>query len=112
VVSWRRLNALADAERLRGQHIWKDQIIAERFEWGKDKNIHALAVRVFRLPGPVDIPVLPSYGGCKSWVELELDVLTEGAVPVLSKEAFNDKLNLFHAALDSGEGSELHDQGK
>jgi hypothetical protein len=104
VVSWRRLESLATAERLRGQHIWRDEVVAERFEWGKEKHIYALAVRVFRLPQPVMLPVIPGYGGCKSWIHLDTEVPTDGATPVLSKEAFNEKLNQFHTALDS-EGS-------
>jgi hypothetical protein len=100
VVSWRRLECLAAVQRLRGQHIWRDEVIAQRFDWGKDKNIYALAIRVFRLAEPVRLPVLPSYGGCKSWVDLEQEIPSEPAAPVLSKEAFNEKLNQFHAALD------------
>src|ERR1051325_11860196 len=102
VVSWRRLESLAAAERPRGQHIWRDEVIANRFDWGKEKNIHALAVRVFKLPQSVRLPVLPSYGGCKSWIDLDQEIATEGAAPVLTKEAFNEKLNQFHAALDWG----------
>lgn len=100
VVSWRRLETLASAERLKGQHIWRDDLIARRFEWGTEKNIHVLAVRVFRLPQLIDLPVEESYGGCKSWITLDDDLATEGAAPVLSKEAFNVKLDQFHAALD------------
>ena len=106
VVSWRRIETLESVERLRGQHIWRDGVIAERFDWGSDKNIFALAVRVFRLPEPVQIPVLPSYGGCKSWIDLKPEILTESASPVLSKEAFNEKLNQFHGALDWGTAPE------
>jgi hypothetical protein len=106
VVSWRRLESLDDAERLRGQHIWRDQVIAQRFEWGKEKNIYALAVRIFRLPEPVDLPVLPAHGGCKSWIDLEQEIPTENAAPVLTKEEFNQKLNQLHAALDWGSAEE------
>jgi hypothetical protein len=102
VVSWRRLESLAAAQRLQGQHIWREDVIESRFNWGSDDNIHALAVRVFRLPQPVDLPNSAGYAGCKSWIELDDELSTEGAVPVLSKEAFNEKLNLFHAALDHG----------
>src|SRR5713101_5627440 len=45
VVDWRELTSLQDAQRLRGQHIWRDEVIAERFEWGRKKDIHAMAVR-------------------------------------------------------------------
>ena len=101
VVSWRRLDSLVAVERLRGQHIWRDEVIAQRFEWGKERNIYALAVRVFQLPTPVELPVLPTFAGCKSWIDLERELSTEAATPVLSKEAFNEKLNQFHAALDT-----------
>jgi hypothetical protein len=104
VVSWRRLDSLPAVERLRGQHIWRDEVIAQRFDWGQEKNIYALAVRVFRLPAPVELLVLPSYAGCKSWVDLEQEISTEAATPVLSKEVFNEKLNQFHAALDAEAG--------
>ena len=100
VVSWRRLESLAVAQRLRGQHIWDDDVIAKRFDWGAEKNIFALAVRIFRLPNAVDLPVLPAYAGCKSWIDLGQDISTEEAAPVLSKEEFNEKLNQFNAALD------------
>lgn len=50
VVAWRKLDSLAAVERLRGQHIWRDDVLAQRFEWGQTQNIFALAVRVSRLP--------------------------------------------------------------
>lgn len=101
VAEWRRLEVLADAERLRGQHIWRDEVIAERFDWGKSKNIFAIAVRVLRLPAPVEIPMLPSYGGCKSWVELEHDIDVSHAAPVLNESEFAPKLSQFTAALEA-----------
>src|SRR5688572_9846981 len=54
VVAWRRLESLADAQRLEGQHVWKPEVIAERFDWGRSKGIFALAVRTFRLPARID----------------------------------------------------------
>ena len=101
VVEWRRLEVLADAERLRGQHIWRDEVIAARFDWGKSRNIFAIAVRVFRLPSPVDLLMLPSYGGCKSWIELERDLDTGDAAAVLSDSEFAAKLSHFTAALET-----------
>ena len=98
VEEWRGIESLEQAQAFRGQHIWKDDVIAERFEWGRNKNIFALAVRVFRLPSVVELPVLPSYGGCKSWIELEADLPTKEAVPVLSDAAFAEKLKQFRDA--------------
>lgn len=100
VVERRRLDALEDAERLRGQHIWRDEVVAERFDWGKSKNIFALAVRVFRLPKAIELPMLPSYGGCKSWITLEQNIAADQARPVLSDEFFNEKLAIFRRTVD------------
>lgn len=95
VVEWRRLEALTDAERLRGQHIWRDEVIAERFDWGRKKNIFAMAVRVSRLREAVELPMLPSYGGCKSWIELEEDIDVSHATAVLSEAEFAKRLSRF-----------------
>lgn len=105
VVAWQRLESLEAAHRLRGQHVWRDEVIAERFEWGRSKEIHVLAVRVYRLPQAVDLPMLAGYGGCKSWVELEQEMGeqemgVQGAVPVLDETGFSVKLNRFHEALE------------
>ena len=95
----RRLDSLADAHALRGQHIWREEVIARRFESGREKNVFAMAVRVFRLREKAQLPMLPSYGGCKSWVKLESDVDTRDSRPVLSDEGFAAKLEEFRSAL-------------
>jgi hypothetical protein len=100
IAEWRRLESLADAERLRGQHVWRDEVIAERFDWGKNKNIFALAVRVFRLPTTVSLPMLLAYGGCKSWIELEEEIDVSQATPVLSDSEFAARLCRFTTALE------------
>jgi hypothetical protein len=94
-----KLESLSDARALTGQHVWRDEVIAERFDWGRDKSIFALAVRVSRLPRPVELPLLPAYAGCKSWVELDREVPVDNARPVLSEAAFAAKLDAFRAAL-------------
>lgn len=100
VAVWRQLDALSTAEALRGQHCWRDGVIAERFDWGTAKNIFAIAARVHRMPLPLELPMSPAYEGCKSWVELEKDIVTTGAQPVLDQPAFDHKLNQFLAALN------------
>lgn len=100
VAAWRQLESLSAAEALRGQHCWRDEVIASRFDWGRARNITAMALRVFRLPRVLELPMLPQYGGCKSWVELDPDILTAGATPVLEQAAFDQKLSGFLAALN------------
>ncbi len=100
VVAWRRLESLAAVERLRGQHVWRDDVLAQRFDWGKEQRLFALAVRVSRLPQRIDLPMLPAYGGCKSWIELAEEIATDAAQPVLAEAAFQERLKLFAGALE------------
>lgn len=99
VTEWHHLPEFSDVAELSGQHIWRDEVIAERFEWGRTKGIYAIAVRVYQLQTPANLPLLPSYGGCKSWIELEQDLSIENARPVLSDEEFSRKLAHFKSAL-------------
>jgi hypothetical protein len=99
VIAWKRLDSLEAAERLRGQHIWRDEVIAERFDWGRSQEIHVLAARVFRLPVAVEVPTHTSYGGCKSWVDLQEDVGIAEARPALDDATFSAKLERFERAV-------------
>ncbi len=99
VVEARRLKSLAAAERLAGQHIWRDDVIAERFDWGRDQGIYAMAVRVWQLAAPLDLPMLEEYGGCKSWIDLKPSMDIDAANPVLEDAIFEQKLADFREAL-------------
>ena len=84
---------------LHGQHIWREEVIAERFDWGKTKSIYALAVRVYRLPQVVELPMLSAYEGCKSWIQVDQEVHTDGAKPVLDEIIFDARLTRFRNAI-------------
>jgi hypothetical protein len=70
--------------RLQGRHIWSEQVLQERFQFGREPGLHALLTRVYRRPSSVRLPMRGSYDGCKSWVELEECLFTEGLTPVLT----------------------------
>lgn len=78
-VEWTRLVTDLDVVRmLRELHVWRDEIVEERFHYdakpGMEPGIHIAFVRVFRLDPPRRLPLEKKYGGCRSWVELpELD---------------------------------------
>ncbi len=91
VRAW-RLRSAEVIRALRGQHIWRDDVLERRFDWGAAPGVILLAVRVHRLPAPVTIPMLPQYGGCRSWVELAEDIPTDGSEPVLDETRFDEAL--------------------
>src|SRR5688500_929609 len=39
VVEWREIVSARALHELRGQHIWRDEVLRERFEWGKSLGI-------------------------------------------------------------------------
>jgi hypothetical protein len=98
VVEWRRLDSFEIVQRLSGQHIWREEVLAERFDWGREQGIYAIAVRVFKLPIALELPMLPTYGGCKSWIEVAHPVAAIDTAPVLENEAFDRKLAAFRSA--------------
>ena len=69
--------------RLQGRHIWTEQTLQERFQFGRNPGLHALVMRVYRRPAPEKIALCEQYGGCRSWVELERPLSTESLTPVL-----------------------------
>ena len=99
VVESHQLEDFAGVQKLAGQHIWREEVIHQRFEWGRNKGIHVIAVRVLRLSMRVELPNLPEYGGCKSWVNLAKDISTHLATPVLEDAEFARRLGAFRNAL-------------
>lgn len=91
-----------DLEKLRGlegQHAvpWED--VEGRFNYGREKGVHVLALRAYRLARPAALPDARAYAGCASWVELrdEIPVVTEG--PVLNRAEFRKKLESMQGIL-------------
>lgn len=78
---------------LQGRHIWSEHVLEQRFQFGRGPGLFALLVRVWQRPDTVCLPVRESYGGCKSWIELERPLLTADLTPVLTDEAFAAQRN-------------------
>jgi hypothetical protein len=69
-------------------HVWNEQFVAERLKWKERMPLTVLALRVYKLPQAVEIPYRSAYGGCQSWIELQVDLPIEGAQPALGDEAY------------------------
>lgn len=99
VVAWKKIENKDELGKLSELHVWTDDVIMERFDWGRKKDIHALLIRTYKLPEARQIPLLSSYGGCKSWIELEEDISISGSKPIMSDQEFLSQKNLFEEAL-------------
>lgn len=56
--------------RLAPFHLWRDEIVEERFRYDEKQAISLAFIRVHRLSAPFVFPDSPRYGGCRSWVTL------------------------------------------
>ena len=70
-VEWTRdLTDFETVQRLAPFHLWRDEVITERFRYDEQQGISLAFVRVSRLVPPFRTPDVPQYGGCRSWVKL------------------------------------------
>lgn len=81
-------------------HIWTPEYAESRFKWRPKKPLTVLVLRTYLLPEPVELPYREDYGGCKSWIELDRAVSTEGARPVMDDEEFGRLASPALAALE------------
>ncbi|MCY7279084.1 MAG: DUF1802 family protein, partial [Phormidesmis sp. CAN_BIN44] len=72
-------------------HIWNSQFAAERFQWKPKLPLYVLLLRVSKLP-PQIIAYQAGYGGCRSWIDLEVAIDLDNATPVLSDQVYSDQV--------------------
>jgi hypothetical protein len=82
-----------------GLHCWSDGYALERLHWRPIKPLQLVALRVYRLAAPFELPLLPAYGGCTSWISLADPFSVEAARPVLSDSDFTNQLERVERAL-------------
>jgi hypothetical protein len=78
-------DALAALDRF---HLWTPAYVEERLKWRPTKPLTVLVLRAEAMVEPVSLPLLASYGGCKSWVELETAPTGGPLLPSLTDAAF------------------------
>lgn len=68
---------------LAGLHILSEETVRRRFHY-RTPGLFVLAVRIYRLPEPIEIAESPHFAGCRSWVELPGELPTAEVKAVLS----------------------------
>ncbi len=99
-VEWtRQLTDLAAVARLAPFHLWRDEVLEERFRYDEKEGLSLAFIRVSRLSRFFTFEDAPKYGGCRSWVtlpDLAVDIVHE---PVLSDAAHRAREQELLAAL-------------
>lgn len=97
VVAW--ANDLARLAALRPLHTWEAEVVHKKFHYRKP-GLWVLGVRAFARAEPWRLPADPRYDGCKTWVELNLQLSCEGLVPVLGEPEHARRMGEIRSALD------------
>ncbi|MCI0455621.1 MAG: DUF1802 family protein [Gemmataceae bacterium] len=80
-------------------YLWSEETVRARFAY-RQPGLYVLPVRVYRATQVYKLPNTPYYAGCRSWVELERELPTEGAVPVVDDKTFRHLLRTLDAVLN------------
>jgi hypothetical protein len=89
---------IASAVKLSDLHLWSLETVQARFLY-RAPGLYVLPVRVYGAPQPFELPETPAYAGCRSWVELERELLVDSAGPVLDDGAFDKVLRTLQERL-------------
>ena len=76
------------ADYLSPYHIWTNEYAQSRLRWKPMLPLSVLLLRVYSLENPVNVPNLPEYTGCTSWVDILNRVSLGQLQPVLDDEEF------------------------
>jgi len=82
-------------EKLEDLHPWAPPQIDMRFNYKPERPLYLLALRMHRLPEPVEVVNREAFGGCVSWVPLPPDdaVATSGSRLAIPPGAFDSILD-------------------
>jgi hypothetical protein len=84
-----RLQDMVGALLIRNLHLWSDETVQARFAY-RWPGLYVMPVRVYQALQVTELPDTASYAGCRTWVELERELPTEGATPALDDAEFDD----------------------
>ncbi len=85
--------------KINSLHIWSEETAQSRFKYRRP-GLYAIPLRVYQMAQAIEFPEAAHYAGCKSWVELDGALPTDGAVPVLDEESFRDVLRKLDVLLN------------
>ena len=72
-------------------HLWSEATVRKRFAY-REPGLYVLPVRVYKAAQVHELPITAAYDGCRSWVELERELPTDGARPVMPDRPYADLL--------------------
>ena len=86
--------------RASNQLINTNEHLVSSWDLYPDHKGKILLLRIYKLSNPILVPYSQDYAGCKSWIELKIDIPKIGSDPVLSFKEYNLKARLIKALIE------------
>ena len=86
-------------QALNAFHIWSEEFPVKRFNWKPRHPLKLMIVRAYKLDSAATVNVDETYGGCKSWVDLNGEIDLTNLTPALSDSEFEAQVSKIHEAL-------------
>lgn len=86
-------------DRLHDFHMWTADFAEDRLKWKRKDPLHVLILRVYRLKEPMEIPVLPEYNGCRSWISIPNGSVPCEMTPVVDVADFDEQVQKINETL-------------
>src|SRR5687768_1689799 len=75
------------------EHGLAPEAVESRFHYRGTPNVRLVAVQTLALSAPVELPEASRYAGCVSWLELDSDVVVDGARPVVDAASLRRRVD-------------------
>ncbi|TFE70274.1 hypothetical protein A7Q09_04310 [Methylacidiphilum sp. Yel] len=83
ITDWEKVRCLS------AFHVWEEEILKKRFEYGKKRGLSLLIVRVYKTRSPFTIAWdEKAMGGCRSWIKMTIPSENIEKEAVMDEEKF------------------------
>jgi hypothetical protein len=93
ILSWNNCQDQSLIDLLMPFHIWNEVFLRDRLQFKPQQPLYILLLRTYKLPKVYEIPYHSSYGGCRSWIELQENIPLDNMIPVLNQENYNQQVS-------------------
>ncbi len=82
-------------------HIWTQQLVQDRLNYKPNKPLFVLLLRIYKLPQLISIPYHSSYGGCRSWLDLNQPIPLDKSFPSLTDDEYHQQVENIQKILNT-----------
>jgi len=78
-----------ESEKLsRLNHIWSNSYLDSRWNYQPERPIFCIALRVWKTPLEISVPMKVEYSGCRSWIEMHQSLSLQNLEPAVNDTEF------------------------